>query len=298
MKHLIRIEDLSVEEIKSLVSRALSNPPFNDRREQRNPAVALIFLEPSTRTRISFERACQNLSLDYVLLDAKGSSMEKEETLADTLLNLRSMGINIFVIRTKEERAFPELKALGNLHLINAGEGKISHPTQALLDLCTLVSVWGGFEKVSSKTLTIFGDLKHSRVARSWAELAPKVGIKLQFCAPAHAFPVEWGSEFEKFEDKNAALKNSDAVMALRVQKERHVTNGAAHNWSDYPEKFQIHPNDLRADQFLLHPGPVNWGVELHPEFQKDSRSLILYQVKMGIYLRATVLDSIIGDRD
>lgn len=294
MKHLVSIDELNREEIVDLVGRALSNPPFNERRESRNPGVGLIFLEPSTRTRLSFERACHQLSLDSVLLEAKGSSIEKDESLEDTLLNMRSMGINIFIIRSKTEGIFQNLKTIGNLSLINAGEGQLAHPTQALLDLATIVSLSGGFEEAMKKKLTILGDIKHSRVARSWTRLAQKTGMNLSFCAPEQALPINWGQEVKKYADKKEALDKSDIVMSLRVQKERHEANGSS-DWKDFVKGYQISSNDLRDDQFLMHPGPVNWGVELHESIQNDKRSLILYQVKVGVHLRATIIDTLLN---
>jgi aspartate carbamoyltransferase catalytic subunit len=293
MKHLMSVRDLSETELHRLVLSALGKGqgPWTESLSGR--CVALIFLEASTRTRVSFERSLQRLGAHSILLEAKGSSFEKGETLLDTLLNLKALGVDAAVIRTSSSADLDACKVGSPVPIINAGDGVREHPTQALLDLCTLVQYAGGgsLESLEAKKLLIVGDLAHSRVARSWVELAPRVGLELIFCSPEGWRPKDWGRPLSFVDDKQIALRDADFVMALRVQGER-MDSQARQSWD---LRYQIALKDLDEDQYLLHPGPVNWGVELAPDLKAFGNSLILKQVQMGLALRAAVLESLLS---
>ena len=304
LKHLLKIADLSSELLSQIVSQSLE---FDDclirghdlasiAKLKRHGPVGLIFFEPSTRTRVSFERAAQELGRDTILLVTKGSSFEKGETLEDALENLRALKVNCFVIRTSETDGLEKLRGLKDVSLINAGDGVGEHPSQALLDLCTLARRHGGgrLEGLRGFKLGILGNLSHSRVARSWSELSPRVGIDLTLISPEEWKPKDWlaldGSGPVKWTSKKS-LGNVDALMALRVQNERF--NEGEGRSRDFVAEYGVKLSDLKASQTLLHPGPVNWGVELVNEWRTDPRSLILEQVRMGLALRAVILDSL-----
>lgn len=290
MKSLVSIDDLSPENVRSLVDRALD--PHKTLADLNAEPVSLIFLEPSTRTRVSFECAVHGLNGRPIVIQENGSSFEKEETLKDTLLNLKAMGIRVHIIRCKAENEITKLAKEG-FHVVNGGDGTREHPTQALLDLTTLKSLTPKWDDLNKKTLCIVGDLRSSRVARSWAALAPKVGINLRLCSPAAWKPWHWGEGTFHTEKLKEAIEGADFVMALRVQKERHSGDSLGLHLEDYVRDFQISRNNLASNALLMHPGPINWGVELNSDLQNDNRSIIMLQVKMGLSLRKVVLSQI-----
>jgi aspartate carbamoyltransferase catalytic subunit len=288
-RHLLSVDDLSDSEISQLCTKALKEPPRAERIDPRKPAVGLIFMEPSTRTRTSFERAAQRLGRPTIHLTAEDSSLTKGETVQDTLANLASLNVSSCVIRFSHDFAAADLRHHRLVSVINAGDGTREHPTQALLDLCTLQKVFGA-ERLKGLKLAIVGDLRHSRVAASWARLAPRMGIDLTLVAPAEWAPTSWGAKIPLSSEGRSALKSQDVVMALRVQKERMASVDMS-VVDRYIRDFRIHASDLGPQQKLMHPGPVNWGVELSLETQEDPRTLILEQVRCGLDLRAALLD-------
>ncbi len=260
----------------------------------KKKAVGLVFLEPSTRTRLSFERASQLLALPYSVVEGRGSSAEKGESLLDTLLTMESLDYSIFVVRTSEEGALEVLrKSSLNAAIVSAGDGAGEHPTQALLDVCTLLK-WVGAKKLSNlkgMRLCIFGDALRSRVAHSWMELAPRLDMELSFCGPSGSLAKEKTKNFRQYKTKKEALGASDILMALRVQKERSVTKlGKDYDKDKAWLPFQLKSKDISKAQWLMAPGPVNWGVELHEELRLHPRSLISKQVTMGLALRTVIL--------
>lgn len=299
LKNLLSIRDLSDSLLEMIVHRALFESPAPRAFDPKKKSVALIFLEPSTRTRISFERAAHRTGRLTTFMEAKGSSVEKGESLKDTLLNLRALGLEIFVIRSPHTGALEELRDAGPWSLVNAGDGTGEHPTQALLDLCTLAKSRGGLDKLRGLKLGIIGDLRRSRVARSWGLLAPKVGIELRFFSPEAWKPTDWSAEVNLDKSwthsKQKSLGDLDVVMALRIQKERMNTLDPEEA-EDFVHHFQVSAADLRPDQAFMHPGPVNWGVELAHDLNGDPRSLILGQVEMGLSLRSVVLEILSGE--
>ncbi len=297
MKHLLSIDDLSELEIRALVDKAVHHPPQAVAQDPKLSPVALIFMEPSTRTRVSFTRAAEILGKQHVYLGSSDSSLTKNESLRDSLLNLKALGYGAFVVRVPAGVSLDELRDFEGGPIINAGNGSIEHPTQALLDLATLLKhvAGGDWEKLRSLRIAISGDLKHSRVVGSWGRLAEKLKLNIVWCSP-----VEWrNSEAESrigrwTDNKTEALKDSDVWMALRVQKERFAgSENIEKSLSDYVSKFQMTPSEF-GQKYLMHPGPVNWGVELSQELQSHSKSLILGQVEMGLSLRAVLLEFVI----
>jgi aspartate carbamoyltransferase catalytic subunit len=290
-RHCIGIEDFSAEEILQICWTSLAKPPPVRALDANHPPVALVFKEPSTRTRVSFELAAHRLGWPLVFFQQKESSLSKGETLEDTVRNLHALGVGTFVIRTSETGGLEACRRLELGPVVNAGDGVGEHPTQALLDLATLLDSVGWDQgRLTKLKVGILGDIRRSRVAHSWAILSRKLGMKLVLISPPEWKPG-WARDLEWVSEK-AALRDLDVLMVLRVQKERMGEGPEEQAVTEaFVREYQVKPADLTPSQKLMHPGPVNWGVELSPEFLSDSRSLILKQVKTGLFVRATVLD-------
>lgn len=255
---------------------------------------ALLFFENSTRTRMSFESACWRVGLGPILLDINsGSSLTKGETPEDTILNVAAMDPRIMVIRCGSgldlEKIDSEIKPL----IVNAGWGSKAHPSQALLDLYTL---WLERDLEGTKLL-IVGDILHSRVASSHFEVFNKMGVQVAACGPEVFKPKTPVSGLKWFEHLNDGLEWCDSVMALRLQTERH-SSGLLLDPLDYHKNFGLNKKSLsvlKPESLILHPGPVNRGVELADEVFKDSRCRIFNQVNSGLYVRTALLKKLLG---
>jgi len=289
-KDLLGLEGLSASEIESVLDLAASfkTAPPADLLEGRT--VAFIFTEASTRTRSSFEMAAKRLGADVLSFSPVGSSLSKGETLLDTFLNLQAVGVTHFVVRHERSGVLEDLAPLLKASVINAGDGWHEHPTQALLDLLTLRERWGSFK---GKKLVILGDIRHSRVARSNLFALKKLGAKVVFCGPTPLCPDEFsalGATVEHNVEK--ALKGADAVNVLRLQIER-MDQGFVPSLADYALTHQLTPERvelMKPEALVLHPGPINRGVEIASEVADGPRSVILEQVANGVLTRMAVL--------
>lgn len=291
---LLELKNLSAKQIEELFSfaEALKQKPHPIR--QNGESVILAFFEASTRTRLSFETACIRAGLGPLIFDGGlKTSLEKGETVEDSLYNMAAMDPKILVVRCADsvqlDRLAPKLK----VPVINAGWGVQGHPTQALLDQLTLKSKWTSLE---NKKLLIIGDLKHSRVAASHLELAEKTGLKLAQCGPSEYLSTS--SKIQSFSDLSEALSWADAVMALRFQFERHEAS-LTFSKEDYRAKYGLNSESLmklKADGWILHPGPINHGIEMETEVLSDPRSIVLEQVRHGVFLREAVLRMTLGE--
>ncbi|QDK46570.1 aspartate carbamoyltransferase catalytic subunit [Bdellovibrio sp. ZAP7] len=253
---------------------------------------ALLFFEASTRTRMSFETACAQLGIHPMLLDGKsGSSLEKGETLEDTVLNVAAMKPAFVVIRSGDELDFKSLAAKLEMPVINAGWGKKGHPTQALLDAYTIRKHLG---KIEGQKVLIVGDARHSRVAASHLELAKKLNYQVAFCGPENFLPETSGIKI--FHSLSEGLKWATVAMALRVQLERHQVK---YSLEDYRKDFGFTVENLKAlsaNALIMHPGPINQGTEMDAEvLQKDSRCRVLDQVSNGVLIRQAILLEVLG---
>ncbi|MFW6414901.1 MAG: aspartate carbamoyltransferase catalytic subunit [Thermodesulfobacteriota bacterium] len=294
-KHLLSISQLSEEDIGTVFELGTHFTEVNTRSVKKTPtlkgkSVVLFFAEASTRTKTSFDMAAKRLSADTFSLASSGSSLQKGENLKDTGLTLQAMYPDLIVIRHEFSGAASFLAKKLDCSIVNAGDGWHAHPTQALLDGFTLSRVWDGF---SGKTLLLLGDIAHSRVARSDVELFAKLGVNLRVCAPATLIPAdisEW--PVEVYQDLHAACRNIDAVQCLRLQLERQKS-GLLPNLREYAMNF-----GLRADHLdianpgvkILHPGPMNRGVEIQSGLADCEKSLILDQVGAGVSIRMALL--------
>ena len=253
---------------------------------------ALLFLEPSTRTRFSFETACARLGVHPLILSGNdGTSAIKGESFEDTVLNMQSMNPELFIIRCGDDYSLKEMSLMTKKPVINAGWGLKGHPTQALLDaFCWQEQVTA---PVRGQRLLIVGDVKHSRVAASHQELAQILGYEVAFCGPKEFLP-EIDSKIQTFSLLSEGLKWANAVMALRVQLERH---SAKISLESYKEQYQLNKKSLEtlgSNSLIFHPGPVNYGIELDILVSKDSRCRILNQVEHGVWLRQALLQKVL----
>ncbi len=301
LKHLITLEGMKRDELVQLLDlaqsyvRAPNSLPARD-QSLSGHTVANLFFEPSTRTRVSFELAARRLGADVVSLDMQSSSRAKGETVLDTIYTLQAMHANILVLRDAEPGlpAYIAQHAAPQVSILNAGEAHLSHPTQGLLDALTIRQCKGTFEKLK---VLIVGDLAHSRVARSAWQAITTLGVgELRIAGPEHLLPPP--GEFAgalRFTDVDRAIAGVDVVMALRIQRER---MSAAHIPDDiaYCREFGITRERMqlaKPDAIVMHPGPMNRGVELVGEVADGPQSVIQTQVANGVAMRMAVLTTI-----
>jgi len=294
-KDLLGLEYLTPEEIELILDTAESFKEVSTREIKKVPALrgktaVNLFYEPSTRTRVSFEVAAKRLSADVINIATETSSVKKGETLIDTGKNIQALKADIIIMRHNCSGAANMLARALDISVINAGDGWHEHPTQALLDIFTLKEKLG---KIQGLNVAIVGDIAHSRVARSNIWGLTKLGAKVTLCAPRILLPVEIEKTGVKTtSDIQEALSNADAVNVLRMQFER--DEGAAFpEQLDYYKSFGITEERLakaKKDMIVMHPGPINRGIEMSSEVADGANSVILEQVTNGIAVRMAVL--------
>lgn len=289
MRHLITTKDFSNEEILSLFKDAKEFLDEKPRKDLEGKNITTVFFENSTRTQSSFESAARRLGARVLKLDVSKSSSSKGETLFDTAANLDAMSPNAIIFRHKNSGIIKSLVNYTHCPIINGGDGKHAHPTQALLDLFTIIQHFNG--DVKGKKLTIVGDIKNSRVAASNIELLPRFGIEVSFSAPPHFMPNYNVKKFHKLKD---AIENADIIMSLRTQTERHNIPSYA-SLKDYANDFCI-TKDIIKDKnlIILHPGPVHRNIDISDEVMQDKRCKVLTQVKNGVAIRMAVLKKLV----
>lgn len=296
-KDLLDIESLDREEIDFVLHNARPMKELFARSVKKVPplmgkTVLTLFYEPSTRTRTSFEIAAKRLSADVVHIDVDSSSVTKGETVLDTIDTLQSMKVDYFIVR-HQRSGIPDLIARNTkASVINAGDGNHAHPTQAFLDAFTLQEVFG--EDLTGRRILIVGDLLHSRVARSTSRLLIKLGAEVGVFGPCGLIPEQAPAEFKRFASWSEAFDwKPDATYLLRIQLER-MSDQFFPSLGEYHKNYGI--TDKRLDHlrregiYLLHPGPVNRGVEVSDAAMKYERSLINTQVENGIAARMSIL--------
>ncbi len=288
-RNIISIQNLDQDKIQRLLMRAQD---FADMAEYppilKGKCILALFAENSTRTRLSFEMAVKRLGGQFLLMTADGSSLKKGESDLDNILTLNALRPDALIVR-HGQNGFAEMASQHmNCPILNAGDGTNEHPTQALLDALTLTQQFGD---LSEKNIVICGDTKHSRVAHSNAYLLTKLGAQVTFVGPNDL--MDQTCDVYRSDDFDQAIKNADAVMMLRMQKERFDQNLNI-NFDDYISKYQL--NDARLSQLqdrcvIMHPGPMNRGVEITDAAADHDRSLILRQVENGVYARMACLE-------
>lgn len=301
-KHLLDIESLSIAEIQTVLGTARAFKAVGERVIKKVPAlrgktVVNLFIEPSTRTRISFELAAQRLSADIINFSAEASSLKKGETLKDTARNLEALNADIIIIRHSATGAPHFLSRFLNACVINAGDGAHEHPTQALLDTFTIIEKKGRIEGLN---VTILGDILYSRVARSniWALL--KLGANVTLCGPSTLVPrvfEQMGCRVTYNVDE--AIADADIINLLRIQHERQ-RKSMFPSLGEYVSLFGLTKKRMtrtKPDVLIMHPGPINRGVEIDSEIADCGRSVILDQVTNGLAIRMAVLFLVNGGK-
>src|SRR5215203_2007352 len=298
-KHLLDIQSLSAEEILFVLDTAKSFKAVGERAIKKVPAlrgktVVNLFVEPSTRTRISFELAAQRLTADVINFSAEASSLKKGETLKDTARNLEALNADIIIIRHSATGAPHFLARFLGLSVVNAGDGAHEHPTQALLDTFTVREKKGSIEGLN---VTILGDILYSRVARSNIWALTKLGANVTLCGPSTLVP----KVFERMGEAgrcrvtynvDEAIESADVINLLRIQHERQRQTMFP-SIGEYTSLFSLNKERLaltRPDALIMHPGPINRGVEIDSDIADSGRSVILEQVTNGLAVRMAVL--------
>ena len=293
MKHLTSLKELSKDEILELLDLADNfidsegfirrDPLFPDKK------VINIFCEPSTRTKISFEIAASNLGCQVIDFDVDSSSLEKGETLKDTIDNLSKMNINLCVLRHKDSVIHDLIDQTESMVFVSGGEGAISHPSQGLLDIMTIRHS----KDLDNSNILIIGDLDHSRVFHSFVDGMSNFDSKITLCGPRELCKnIIDTSSFDYEEDLNKALKDQDVVMTLRIQHERFKDKKDL-NKESYLSNYQINKEKLEIandDCIVMHPGPVNQGIEISETVYDSENSVILDQVANGVAMRMAIL--------
>ena len=304
IKHLFGLQGVSKQDIRTILDNAKQFREILERPIKKVPSlrgltVVNLFFENSTRTRTSFELAEKRLSADTVNFTSSNSSVKKGETLVDTLRNIESMKIDIVVVRHKGTGVPKFLAEHSNAIIVNAGDGAHEHPTQALLDMLTIEEKLGTLE---GKNVTIIGDIRHSRVARSNLWGMSTMGAHVTLCGPSTLVPrntdlmnhVTWEQDVKK------AVANADAIIALRLQKER-MDDALLPSMREYRNTFGITEELLECAKdkvIIMHPGPINRGVELDSDIADGEHSVILDQVTNGVAVRMAVLFLLAGGRN
>jgi aspartate carbamoyltransferase catalytic subunit len=303
LKHLLGIRELSAREITHVLDTAESFRDISRREIKKVPilrgrTVVNLFFEPSTRTRTSFEIAAKRLSADAINISASTSSVTKGETLLDTARNLEAMSPDVIVIRHSAAGASHQLARICRAGIVNAGDGAHEHPTQALLDALTIRDHKGRIEGLK---VAIIGDILHSRVARSNIHLLTKLGATVHVAGPGTLVPYEFAELVEEgvvVEPRiEGALEGADVVMILRIQRERQTT-AFFPSMREYAVHYGLNLKRLgaaSADAIVMHPGPMNRGIEIASDVADGARSLILDQVANGLAVRMAVLYLLIG---
>jgi len=301
---LLSVQDLSLEAVSHLLARATAlenQDPLTRDRILLKRRVALLFYESSTRTRTSFELAAKSLGADTTLVSSLSSSIEKGETLKDTGLTLRALGAEAIILRHNSSGAPWLLEEATRLPILNAGDGMHEHPTQALLDLRTMLAhLRPGIESVTADTLSgvdvmIVGDILHSRVARSNMLLLPRLGAHVILCGPTQLLPdsaADAGPGISVERDFETALRKSQVVMMLRIQAERLA--GMQIDLAQYKDAYQLTGQRLSAqapEALVMHPGPIIRGLELTAGVADGAQSAILEQVRHGVAIRMAVVE-------
>lgn len=299
MEHLIDIESLTKEDILNIINLAKEFKNGTKKSDVEKKTLALMFYENSTRTRCSFEIAGQKLGMNIINFDAQHSSLSKGESLKDTIENLYFLGVNAVVIRHSLSGIINNVMRLVKypIKFVNGGDGTHAHPSQALLDFYTMLEKTGSVE---NKKITIVGDVAHSRVAKSNIALLSKFNADIHLCAPSYlqfenlkAFDVKYHQNVKE------AINDSDVVMVLRVQNERHEKEGYPES-SEYKRLYEIDTNLLKEyaskDVILMHPGPANRNIEVSSELLDNTvGKTILEQAQNGVYVRMAILNTLLN---
>lgn len=288
LNHLLTTNGLKVEEVYQILADAQSFADGMIWKTKRQMYAANLFFEASTRTKCSFEVAERNVGFGVIPFEVQTSSVQKGETLYDTVKTLEAIGVNTIVIRHGQDRYFDELVGKVNIPIINGGDGCGHHPTQSLLDLLTIHQEFGQFAGLK---IAILGDISHSRVARSNADLLTRLGAEVIFSGPAEWFDNKCLNS-SRFTPIDEAIEQADVVMLLRVQHERHQKKGS-YSAAEYHQQFGLtleREKQMKENSIIMHPAPINRNVEIADSLVECKRSRIFKQMENGVYVRMAVL--------
>lgn len=291
---MIKLSRLSVESIEEILHQALDFANGKTAKPKEDIFVANLFFEDSTRTKVSFEVAEKKLGLQVIHFDEKTSSINKGETLMDTIKTLEAIGVNLGVIRHKKTRYYDELKG-AKMAIVNAGDGIGHHPSQALLDLMTIKQEFG---EISGLKIGIVGDVKHSRVANSNATTLRRLGAKVYFSGPEAWFDEAMlvNGTYLPFEN---LIKEVDVLMLLRIQHERHDEKMKL-SAADYLKKYGLtkeREKKMKPNAIIMHPAPINRGVEIDNDLVECERSRIFKQMENGVFARMAILKKALEEK-
>lgn len=284
---MFTITELSTERINTIVTEALAFANGKTAKIEGEVFCSNLFFEDSTRTKTSFDIAERKLGLQVVPFDASHSSVNKGESLYDTVKTIESLGVNLVVIRDKKDRYFDELKNI-NIPIINGGDGTGNHPSQCMLDLVTIYQEFGKFEGLK---VGIVGDVKHSRVANSNAEALRRLGAKVYFSGPEQWFD-EGALINGTYLNIDEMIHDVDVLMLLRIQHERHDSK-MSFSASEYHKKYGLtkeREKAMKKEAIIMHPAPINRGVEIDTELVECERSRVFKQMQNGVFARMAIL--------
>lgn len=299
------IDDLTLNQVEGLLSltkkfQHSENDISSIINFSNRPIIATSFLENSTRTKHSFAIAIQKLGAMYLDFNAEMSSLKKGESLEETLTTLYCQGVNLCIVRTSVTNQFKEFKKYPPIKLINGGDGINEHPTQALLDLYTLINLVGDVKKLQGKTISILGDLVHSRVGHSLIKLLPQFGIKIILCGPQVYLPNDLQNSVQLSNDRDESIRQSDFLYLLRIQKERHESS-SPELYEKYHETYGVSLNLLKKLNKLIpvfHPGPCNISVEVDMEILKSTLYQGHLQVQNSVPMRMAIIQAMLNNND
>ncbi|WP_210618195.1 aspartate carbamoyltransferase catalytic subunit [Mammaliicoccus lentus] len=293
MKNILSMADLTKDEILNIIHKAQDLKEQGISSIDRKATVANLFFENSTRTKCSFEMAERKLGLDILPFETNTSSVQKGETLYDTCKTLESIGVEALIIRHSENEYYEPLKSL-NIPVINGGDGSGQHPTQSLLDIMTIYEEYGYF---SGLKVLISGDIKNSRVARSNADALTKLGAEVMFSAPD-----KWKEQISDIPYVNIddVINEIDVCMLLRVQNERH-DKGQSYSKSEYHVGYGLTKEryeQLKDSAIVMHPAPVNRGVEIDTNLVESPKSRIFRQMENGVFVRMACIQEVLNHKE
>ncbi len=297
LTNLLDTECLSknqLENIFNLAKHYKENKDLDLKQTFPNKTIGFLFYEPSTRTKGSFYQASSKLGLNILDFSPSTSSVVKGESLIDTAKNLIALGVDLFILRHNQAGSSQFLSKYIDKPVINAGDGMHAHPTQALLDAFTLVEIYNSLEK---KKIAIIGDIRHSRVARSNIYTLKTLGAEVTLVGPSTFIPEEAEKLGVKVTNNIEEILNYDAIMALRIQKERQLS-GYIPSLSEYFKFYGLkdkHLSKIKENALIMHPGPMNRGVEISSKVANSEKSIILQQVENGVYIRMAIIAILLG---
>jgi len=291
---MFTITELSTEKINKILTEALAFANGKTAKIEGEVFCSNLFFEDSTRTKTSFDVAERKLGLQVVPFDASNSSVNKGESLYDTVKTIESIGVDLVVIRDKKDRYFDELKNI-NIPVINGGDGTGNHPSQCMLDLLTIYQEFGTFEGLK---IGIVGDVKHSRVANSNAEALRRLGAKVYFSGPEQWFD-EGALINGTYLSVDEMIHDVDVLMLLRIQHERHDSK-MSFSASEYHKKYGLtkaREKTMKKEAIIMHPAPINRGVEIDTDLVECERSRIFKQMQNGVFARMAILKNALEEK-